>query len=110
MRLRSRAQNNESLAGGTRSRVPPSFHSGVAITAPRSGAFLTGLATALGPGSRRYRVGAMLTLLRVPLFLVHGERFALALTLVSLKRLGALVHIGVRDGAFIVRISDSNMR
>jgi len=43
-----------SLAGGTRSRVPPSFHSGVAITAPRSGAFLTGLATALGPGSRRY--------------------------------------------------------
>jgi hypothetical protein len=61
--------------------VPPSFHSGVAITALRSGAFLTGLATALGPGSRRYRVGAMLTLLRVPLLLVHGERFALALSL-----------------------------
>ena len=49
--------------------VPPSFHSGVAITALRSGAVLTGLATALGPGSRRYRVGAMLTLLRVLLSL-----------------------------------------
>jgi hypothetical protein len=61
---------------------------------------LTGLATALGPGSRRYRVGAMLTLLRVPLFLVHGERFALALTFVSLEA-RPLAHIGVRDGAFI---------
>ena len=74
-----------SLAGGTRLRVPPSFHSGVAITALRSGAFLTGLATALGPESRRYGVGAMLTLLRVLLFLVHGERFALALMFVSLS-------------------------
>jgi hypothetical protein len=43
----------------------------------------------------------MLTLLRVPLFLVPGERFALALTFVSLRALGALAHIGVRDGAFI---------
>jgi len=41
-----------SLAGGTRSRVPPSFHSGVAITAPSSGAFLTGLATADWPSLR----------------------------------------------------------
>ena len=32
--------------------VPPSFHSGVAITALRSGAFLTGLATADGPSLR----------------------------------------------------------
>jgi hypothetical protein len=48
------AQNNESLAGGTRSRAPPSLYAGVAITVPRSGALLTGLATALGPGSRRY--------------------------------------------------------
>jgi hypothetical protein len=53
-RLRSLAQNNVSLAGGTLSRAPPSLHAGVAITVPRSGAFLTGLATALGPGSRRY--------------------------------------------------------
>ena len=48
----------ESLAGGTRSRAPPSLHAGVAITVPRSGALLTGLATALGPGPaatrRRY--------------------------------------------------------
>src|SRR4029453_13955518 len=56
-----------SLRRGPSPSAPPSFHSGVAITALRSGAFLTGLATALGPGSRRYRVGAMLTLLRVPL-------------------------------------------
>ena len=42
-----------SLAGGTRSRAPPSLHSGVAITVPRTGAFLTGLATAVGPASRR---------------------------------------------------------
>jgi hypothetical protein len=44
----------ESLAGGTRSRAPPSLHAGVAITVPRSGALLTGLATAVGPGSRRF--------------------------------------------------------
>ena len=43
----------ESLAGGTRSRAPPSLHAGVAITVPRSGALLTGLATAVGPASRR---------------------------------------------------------
>jgi len=43
----------ESLAGGTRSRGPPSLHAGVAITVPRSGALLTGLATAVGPASRR---------------------------------------------------------
>lgn len=54
-----------SLAGGTRSRAPPALHAGVAITVPHSGALLTGLATALGPGSRRFRVGAMLTLFRV---------------------------------------------
>jgi 2-(1,2-epoxy-1,2-dihydrophenyl)acetyl-CoA isomerase len=54
IQLRSLAQHNVSLAGGTRSRAPPSLHAGVAITVPRSGAFLTGLATALGPGSRRY--------------------------------------------------------
>src|SRR5688572_5206308 len=40
------------VAGGTRSRVPPSFHAGVAITAPSSGAFLTGLATADWPSLR----------------------------------------------------------
>ena len=74
------SRSPEALALG-----PPSFHSGVAITALRSGAFLTGLATALGPESRRYGVGAMLTLLRVLLFLVHGERFALALMFVSLS-------------------------
>ena len=52
--LRSlRSTLGESLAGGTRSRAPPSLHSGVAITVPRSGAFLTGLATAVGPASRR---------------------------------------------------------
>src|SRR4051794_36351755 len=35
---------------------------------PSAGAFLTGLATAVGPASRRgSRVGAMLTLLRLPL-------------------------------------------
>jgi len=35
---------------------------------PSAGAFLTGLATAVGPASRRgARVGAMLTLLRLPL-------------------------------------------
>ncbi|QHO75550.1 hypothetical protein ACH79_25810 [Bradyrhizobium sp. CCBAU 051011] len=28
------SRDHESLAGGTRLRVPPSFHSGVAITAP----------------------------------------------------------------------------
>jgi hypothetical protein len=46
------SRDNVSLAGGTRSRVPPSFHSGVAITAPSSGAFLTGLATADWPSLR----------------------------------------------------------
>lgn len=46
-------QDIESLAGGTRSRTPPSLHDGVAITVPRSGALLTGLATAVGPASRR---------------------------------------------------------
>ncbi len=45
---------NVSLAGATRSRAPPALHAGVAITVPRSGALLTGFATALGPGSRRY--------------------------------------------------------
>ena len=55
------SRDHESLAGGTRLRVPPSFHSGVAITVPSAGAFLT------GPASRRgSRVGAMLTLLRLP--------------------------------------------
>lgn len=44
----------ESLAGGTRLRAPPSLHAGVAITVPRSGALLTGLATAVGPASRRF--------------------------------------------------------
>ena len=40
---------------------------------PSAGAFLTGLATAVGPASRRgSRVGAMLTLLRVPPFLQQG--------------------------------------
>ena len=59
--------DHESLAGDTRLRVPPSFHSGVAITVPSAGAFLTGLATAVGPAScRSSRVGAMLTLLRLP--------------------------------------------
>ena len=54
--------DHESLAGDTCLRVPPSFHSGVAITVPSAGAFLT------GPASRRgSRVGAMLTLLRLPL-------------------------------------------
>jgi hypothetical protein len=54
IRLRSLAQNNNvSLAGGTRSRPSPSLHAGVAITVPRSGALLTGLATAVGPASRR---------------------------------------------------------
>ena len=53
--------DHESLAGDTCLRVPPSFHSGVAITVPSAGAFLT------GPASRRgSRVGAMLTLLRLP--------------------------------------------
>ena len=42
-----------SLAGGTRPRDCLSLHCGIAITVPRAGAFLTGLATALGPGSRR---------------------------------------------------------
>jgi hypothetical protein len=49
----SRQVGFESLAGGTRSRGPPSLHAGVAITVPRSGAFLTGLATAVGPASHR---------------------------------------------------------
>ncbi|WP_245306076.1 hypothetical protein [Bradyrhizobium sp. LTSP849] len=34
----------------------------------------------------------MLTLLRVPLFLVHGERFALALTFVSLRGSASRAH------------------
>jgi len=38
------------LAGGTRPRAPPSLHAGVAITVPRSGALLTGLATAVASG------------------------------------------------------------
>lgn len=46
--------HNVSLAGGTRSRAPPALRAGAAHTVPRSGALLTGLATALGPGSRRY--------------------------------------------------------
>jgi len=85
IRLRSLAQNNNvSLAGGTRSRPSPSLHAGVAITVPRSGALLTGLATAVGPASRRgSRVGAMLTLLRLPLS-AH-LRFAPALFGVSLR-------------------------
>jgi hypothetical protein len=49
----SRQVGFESLAGGTRSRAPPSLHAGVAITVPRSGAFLAGLATAVGPASHR---------------------------------------------------------
>jgi len=39
------------LAGGTRAKGPPLC--GVAITARRAGALLTGLATALAVGSRR---------------------------------------------------------
>jgi hypothetical protein len=54
--------------GGTRMRRAPSFHAGVAITAHRAGALLTDLATAIGPGPAAFRVGAMLTLLRVPSF------------------------------------------
>src|SRR2546428_13606584 len=62
------SRDHESLAGGTRLRVPPSFHSGVRYHCPSAGAFLTGLATAVGPASRRgSHVGAMLTLLRLPL-------------------------------------------
>jgi hypothetical protein len=64
-----------SLAGSTRSKGPPSFHCGVAITARRPGALLTGLATALGPGSA-VPAPLMLTLLRVPI-LVLGRRVAL---------------------------------
>ncbi|MGY4421956.1 hypothetical protein ACVWY2_004405 [Bradyrhizobium sp. JR6.1] len=41
---------NVSLAGGTRPRAPPSLHAGVAITVPRWGALLTGLATAVASG------------------------------------------------------------
>jgi hypothetical protein len=60
-------RNSVSLAGGTRSRASPSLHIDVAVTVPRSGALLTGLATAVGAASRRGpRVGAMLTLLRLP--------------------------------------------
>ena len=43
----------ELLAGGTRPRASPSLHAGVAITVPRSGALLAGLATAVGPASRQ---------------------------------------------------------
>jgi len=38
-----RARDGERLAGGTRRGGRPSFHAGVAITAPSSGALLTGL-------------------------------------------------------------------
>ena len=59
------------LAGGTRSRFSLTFSlpldspTGRYAVAP-AGALLTGLVAALGPGSRRQRIGgAMLTLLRV---------------------------------------------
>jgi hypothetical protein len=56
------------------SRSPEALASGPAVISfrrryhcPSAGAFLTGLATAVGPASRRgFRVGAMLTLLRLP--------------------------------------------
>ena len=51
LRLRSLAQYGVARRRHSPS-VPPSFHSGVAITALRSGAFLTGLATADWPRLR----------------------------------------------------------
>jgi hypothetical protein len=42
------SRSPEALARG-----PRPLHSGVAITVPRTGAFLTGLATAVGPAPRR---------------------------------------------------------
>src|SRR3954452_23635945 len=53
----------EALAIGSRLHFIPA-----SLSLPLSGAFLTGLATAVGPASRRgFRAGAMLTLLRLPL-------------------------------------------
>ena len=45
----------------------------------------------------------MLTLLRVPLFLVHGERFALAVTFVSLRGSASRAHSGLIGALLLTR-------
>lgn len=53
---------NVSLAGGTRSRAPPSLHAGVAITVPRSGALLNRSPDCSRLGSRDHFMPASLSL------------------------------------------------
>ena len=76
-RAAGRLGHRASILRAIMSRSPEALALGPAVISfrrryhcPSAGAFLTGLATAVGPASRRSsRVGTMLTLLRLPFFL-----------------------------------------